>query len=432
MKKVQLLLFGISLSCAIQAQKSIVPSIVDLPETGLQQLSTQYPYMLFQNADQTQAGNWINAQLNTFILSPVPGYLANRTTRIWENNAWMDSYVQSDSILLDNQSRLGLVYEDALYNYPGFVYRQRLKYAFEYETDNQVRNIDVKSANPPTSTNYSDYARYRYMYDGSGKRIMDSLFYTQAAYPYLVYYYYNPDGKPVQEVWITPDPSADTDSSFQRVYNFDGENLTSTLQLNYDEDAMEWFPQSADTFTYNAQGNIDSRITYGFVSVNGSDFEFAPIRNELYTYNTGGKLIEIIEKDWVDNAWINSRKTTILYDAGDEPVFGFTYDYENGDWNTVASSRILFKATVGIKNVNAEKNLMIYPNPASGKVFIELPDLLVQTATLIDYTGKAFKVDLKSEGETRYSFETAELASGLYWVKVSQGENSYTQKLMIQ
>lgn len=432
MKKIQLLLFGISLSCAIQAQKSIVPSIVDLPETGIQQLSRQYPYMLFQEADQAQVGNWINTQLNTFILSDVPGYVAHRSTRLWENNEWMDSYTQSDSILLDNQSRLGLVYEDALYNYPGFVYRQRLKYAFEYETDNQVRNIDIKSANPPTSNNYSNYARYHYMYDGSGKRVMDSLFYSQAAYPYLVYYYYHQDGKASREVWITPDPSADSDSSFQRLYNFDGENLTSTLQLSYDENAMEWFPQSADTFTYNAQGKIDSRITYGFVSVNGSDFEFAPVRNELYTYNTSGKLIEIIEKDWVDNAWINTRKTTILYDAGDEPVFGFTYTYVNGNWNTVASARILFKATVGLKNVNAEKNLVLYPNPANDKVFIELPGNTLKSVTLFDFSGKAFQVDLTTAGPSRYTFETEGLASGLYWVKVSQGELNYTQKLMVK
>lgn len=432
MKRIQLLLFGISLTCATQAQKSIIPPIVDLPETGFQQLYNRYPYMLLQDADTAQAGNWINTQLNTFTYSDVPGYFAKRSTHLWENNAWADSYIQSDSILLDNQSRLDLVYEDAMYNYPGFVYRQRLKYQFEYEADNKIRNINAKSANPPTSGNYFDYARYRYMYDASGKRVMDSLFYVQAPYPYLVYYYYNAAGKPTQEVWITPDPAADTDSSFQRRYIYDGEKLTATLQLSYDEELMEWFPQSADTFTYNGQGQIDGRVTWGFRSINGSDFEFAPIRNELYAYNTAGKLHEIQEKEWMDNAWEFTRKTTILYNAGDEPVLGFTYYYANGQWNTVASGRILFKSTVGLRNLSAGKEMTLYPNPAADKVFIELPDVKANQATLIDISGKAFQVELMALGNARYAFETRDFAKGLYWVKIGEGELSYTQKLMIQ
>lgn len=431
MKKLQLFLFGLTAWLNSGAQNVLVPPVVPNVYTGMDLVTRTNPYLLIQEADENNPGNWINAQRSTYMLSQVPGYTSQVKNEFWENNEWVESYLQTDSFILDAQNRFDLAFENTVYNYPGFVYRMKLKYKYDYDQNGKVVQIDMKSANPPTSENYSDYALYKYFYDGSGRRILDTLIYTQASAPYRVHYTYDASGQAIDELWLVSNPSQPVDSFIRRTFAYENGHLSAETSQSYDEDNEVWFYQSADTLTYNAQGRVSGRITWGMVSINGSDFEFAPIRNESYTYTSSGMLEELIRLRWLNNEWVKENKINLFYDSAGAAILGLGYDANGGSWLTVPTSRILFKEFVGLAEAKGSNpEVVLYPVPAHDKIQILSKTALQNQALITDMAGKQMHVQLEHSGNHQYQV-SVNLPSGLYLLNLMTQDGFAQQVKMV-
>ncbi|MDI9309495.1 MAG: YHYH protein [Limnohabitans sp.] len=80
-----------------------------------------------------------------------------------------------------------------------------------------------------------------------------------------------------------------------------------------------------------------------------------------------------------------------------------------------------------------EKNINIYPNPSTGILTIQLDftdeDLKVE---LINELGQTVNSGTIYQGTTLCAFETYNLSNGLYFLKISNKKDNYTQKILIK
>jgi len=112
-------------------------------------------------------------------------------------------------------------------------------------------------------------------------------------------------------------------------------------------------------------------------------------------------------------------------------------DFRSTD-NTLAVSTYgagVFTATLSSKDRTAINetsklnSLEIYPNPATDKLFIQLPELKA-TLKVEVYNNLGQMVKQKDIGLTR-SIDINELNSGIYFVKISTGKATITKRILI-
>ena len=91
---------------------------------------------------------------------------------------------------------------------------------------------------------------------------------------------------------------------------------------------------------------------------------------------------------------------------------------------------------VGIEPLNGEENFVsVFPNPASGKIFIEVASAGTKkvSASIFDLLGNEIQsmTDAAFTGRSRYSFSLDAWPPGIYLVKVQAGEMSVTRKISV-
>jgi hypothetical protein len=77
-----------------------------------------------------------------------------------------------------------------------------------------------------------------------------------------------------------------------------------------------------------------------------------------------------------------------------------------------------------------EKQIIIYPNPTSGKVNIDLPKGEYFHFTLTDILGKV--VLQKETISEKFVFDTKEISKGTYLIKLESVKGKYSRKLLIE
>lgn len=89
-------------------------------------------------------------------------------------------------------------------------------------------------------------------------------------------------------------------------------------------------------------------------------------------------------------------------------------------------------STISSLSGNIQENeIDIYPNPASDQLTISRRWTSSPTVELYNYYGKEFTLDSKQEGRN-YILDTRTLIPGLYILKVSDGKESFTGKVLIE
>jgi len=100
---------------------------------------------------------------------------------------------------------------------------------------------------------------------------------------------------------------------------------------------------------------------------------------------------------------------------------------------------ITFSAvSVQAKTLFEQDSLTLYPNPAKDYLRIELQteNSAMPSIRIIDLTGKVilkFERSFSKEHELhKAELNISKLDQGIYFVKVIQGENTYSQKLLVK
>jgi hypothetical protein len=80
-----------------------------------------------------------------------------------------------------------------------------------------------------------------------------------------------------------------------------------------------------------------------------------------------------------------------------------------------------------------EKDILVYPNPASDFIAVQLGQLVPknQSVELIDTLGRVIASTQVVQGSTMCYFDTSSLYNGIYFVRVAMGKEPITVKVII-
>ena len=76
-------------------------------------------------------------------------------------------------------------------------------------------------------------------------------------------------------------------------------------------------------------------------------------------------------------------------------------------------------------------DVVVFPNPASNEVFINLSNLKYSTLNLYDVTGNNVAISLKNNSNEMVSFDVSQLTKGIYFVEIKNNGYKSIKKLVI-
>ncbi len=109
------------------------------------------------------------------------------------------------------------------------------------------------------------------------------------------------------------------------------------------------------------------------------------------------------------------------------------FDGSNGDYLYAGTyGRSIYKSYVGVLGVadRLEKEMTVYPNPATDIVHIHLEDGSDMTVEVFDVNGR--KVNGASSETQNVSIDVTSLSPGIYYLRAIQGNKSATKKLIVK
>ena len=80
-------------------------------------------------------------------------------------------------------------------------------------------------------------------------------------------------------------------------------------------------------------------------------------------------------------------------------------------------------------DVDVEKLLRVYPNPAINTIFIESP-VIIEQITIVDLIGT--DVLNTQHGDRSFSFDVSELNSGIYILSLKTKKGTYHKKIQVR
>jgi hypothetical protein len=129
------------------------------------------------------------------------------------------------------------------------------------------------------------------------------------------------------------------------------------------------------------------------------------------------------------NNFILSGSPITYYPAGSGGTYTLTGTDANGCSNTSQVS-ISAERCTGITTVDAANGLRVYPNPTSGAFTVEMSTETNKTINVTDVTGRVILQG--STDEASFNVNINQLAAGVYYVKVSSGNEVNVIKVVKQ
>ena len=98
--------------------------------------------------------------------------------------------------------------------------------------------------------------------------------------------------------------------------------------------------------------------------------------------------------------------------------------YINGE-----NAEVAFVGSIGSNNVDYTNVVSVFPNPASSFVQVITPELA--TVQLMDASGRIISTNMNVTAGQTLTLSTVELASGVYFVKISNDNFSVNKKIVV-
>ena len=147
--------------------------------------------------------------------------------------------------------------------------------------------------------------------------------------------------------------------------------------------------------------------------------------NYIWAGRMGGSSDDIGNSITVDNS-CNIYSTGYYFDSVNfDPGVPTDFLVSNGSADLYVQ-KLSCQTTVGLDNDFIENNISIYPNPTSSQVTISDTDKEISNITIIDITGKVV-LSLKPENT---EIDLSMLKNGIYFMKIQQGDEFVTKKII--
>jgi hypothetical protein len=231
-------------------------------------------------------------------------------------------------------------------------------------------------------------------------------------------------------------------------YDPNGNRMSYLLQNSANG---QWTNYTIDTYTYDANGKMLTDWYKGWTNgswMNGSLYTF--------TYDPNGNLVNELIQEWLNGLWTNYRQSTFTYDAHGNELAGNNTMWSGSSWvpadynfplpwYDLTGYRIIISyILINTAGVSGEMSNIVsgyslsqnYPNPFNPTTTIEYVICLQSSVSLkvYDVLGREVATlvnEVTQPGTYTVQWNSAYLASGMYFYKLQTGQYSDVKKMML-
>jgi len=192
---------------------------------------------------------------------------------------------------------------------------------------------------------------------------------------------------------------------------------------------------------YNAAATVDDGSCQ-YENTNTEVFATYPWLNTLVDPNNcSGESITVYDTGNYNFIYIQTPTSNRLYFENgafyceDAPGYSCISLYNLSNvvsvWNCGGANSLKKQNTI-TSNLKLKEEFKIYPNPTSGKVFIDLPDESFTQINLMDISGKVINQIENNEYQTTIEMNVSDVPKGIYLVQLKNKQTQQLQKLIIE
>ncbi len=252
--------------------------------------------------------------------------------------------------------------------------------------------------------------------------------------------------------------------TFGTITSIDVSSFDSDLIYVGTDDSNVWVTQDGGTIWNNISGTLPNRWTTrvqtsifneGTVYVTFSGYRYGEDQGNIFESTDFGTTWTDISGDLPDGPIndVEESPSEGLFVATDFGVMHYTgssswevwgpnlpnvvitdihYDEASAYLYAGTYGRSMYRSDVGVLGANEvlEKEIAVFPNPATDIVNIQLNDGSAITVEVYDANGR--KVDVPVSKTQNTTIDVATLATGAYYLKVVQGNRTATKKLLVK
>jgi len=230
--------------------------------------------------------------------------------------------------------------------------------------------------------------------------------------------------------WNSESNSWQINNQIIREYDSMG-NTTRTIYNSWDLSISNW----KTTLIFEKEFDIYGHLIGSSASIWKSEYnKLVPIYNNTYAYdNNGNKTEEINYEYWEPETdyWTTINRKTINYDKVgniNEEIYAF-WDFEANDWK-FSSKEVYYWSDFSIPE---EEHVIIYPNPFTFEVCIELPEnFQIQKIEIIDQLGRIVRSIDNINVSERLVIGTNNLTRGIYFFRIYCSNKTILEKIVVK
>jgi len=223
--------------------------------------------------------------------------------------------------------------------------------------------------------------------------------------------------------------------------------ICSTADLGVDTKVSGQYLFWASTYFEFPDGSIcESEAMPFYVNVHAKPVAELSVQNKSVNIGEGIQLMDIVENN-MSGYWSGENIVYLITQSGDnmayfsanqEGIYKLYYTVKNEHCQRSYLMIIEVNGASG-KPVTIQQtykpiftSFNIYPNPASNKVFIDLPNEAAYQISLTDISGKIVKQLETKIGKSMVEMNVNDLSRGMYLVELKNASNHILQKLIIE
>lgn len=306
------------------------------------------------------------------------------------------------------------------------------KYENTYNSDALLEEALVSNWSPQQSQ-WFDYARRLYYYNGSNQldSIVEQRFYSGVWRNMTKEEYtYNGNGNVAENARFVWNMSNMWNPILNRVYAYNGAGVvTEILRQSWSNSSLMWFDNSRISYTLDANNQQVLELTEQWSQLNSMWENSGQVYN---TFDADGNLIVAITQGWdvLADDWQNSRKVESSYNTDNTIHQVVFYDWEVSDslWYNDFRITYYYDTYQGEEEVE-DKQLTIYPNPATDFITLNLGDNSQPSNTqVLDSRGRLLVSQVGMGNMVNVNVQ--HLSAGVYFINVKQGNELYTGRFV--
>ena len=345
-----------------------------------------------------------------------------------------------------------------LYNPSLAGYRNQFRRKQIFSPTNKVMKYTCETWRVSTDE-WKDSARYLYTYNNDQTKLEYTMFQIHHNGNWLDHVEYDNIYDPMGRV------AGMHSTAYKMDFEYDAANNITERADQVAPMFQPWRFDKKHLFAYNVANQMISYIVQDY------DNGWVNFKKYEYTYN-GPDLVMVMEYDWINNSWEIKAQNSLTYDSNHNKLMDVrkywdesTNAFVNGSrlqwtYNSFGQPLTYFSETFELATntwvltsedflyryyydsytpasakplAGVDMNLELYPLPATHTLNLraDLPNADGYNITVFDTQGKILRQMDGKERKVQQAIPVGDLASGNYFVKISNSEGQQTQQFVV-